>query len=118
VVSLGELIPESIGNMDEHIKEMLAETAPPGAGEYELEEAPRGLLECMVLNARLKNVGHDKGLLKGEREALLVLLNAAVALKPLLLLRISERHPEIRKGVRCTNLRNDGHLYNRVLKPL
>ena len=49
--SLASLIPESIGNMDEHIAEMLAETAPPVRGEYELEEAPRLLLECMVLYA-------------------------------------------------------------------
>lgn len=118
MVSLAPLIPESIGNMDEHIEEMLAETAPPGAGEYELEEAPRGLLECMVLSSRLKNVGHDKGLSKKDREALLTLLNAAVALKHLILLRISEQHPELKKGVVCTNLRNNGRLYSRVLKPL
>ena len=118
MISLGKLIPEGIGDMDELIKEMLAETAPPVRGEYELEEAPRLLLECMVLSARLKNVGHDKGLSKKDREAQIVLLNAAVALKGLILLRISEQHPEIKKGIRCTNLRNDGRLYNQGLKPL
>jgi len=104
--------------MDEHIEEMLAETAPPGPGEYKLEEAPRGLLECMVLSSRLKNVGHDKGLPKKEREGLIKLLNAAVALKYLILLRISEQHPELKKDVMCTNLRNNGCLYSKGLKPL
>lgn len=116
--SLGALIPEWVGNMDEQIKVMLEGYPEPRPHEYRLENTPRLLLECMVLSRLLNDVGHAKGLSKQERHSRVLLLTFVTALKALVLDRISEQYPDIRKGITCTHMRNDGRLWSRPIRLL
>ncbi len=118
MVSLGKLIPEWVGNMDEQIKLMLEGYPEPRPHEYGLENTPRLLLECMVLVRLLNDVGHARGLTKEERHSRVLLLAFATSLKALVLDGISEQYPDIRKGITCTHLRNDGRLWSRPIRLL
>lgn len=118
MVSLGKLIPEWIGDMDERIKVMLEGYPEPRPHEYNLEKAPRLLLECMVLVRLLNDVGHAKGLSKQERHSRALLLAVVLPLKTYVLDGISEQYPDVRKGITCTHLRNDGRLWSRPIRLL
>lgn len=116
MVSLGKLIPEWVGDMDEQINLMLEGFPEPRPHEFSLEKAPRLLLECMVLARLLNDVGHAKGLSKQERHSRALLLAFVVPLKAFVLDGISKQYPDIRKGITCPHLRNDGRLWSRPIK--
>lgn len=113
--SLKILIPEWVGNMDEQIKLLLERYPEPRTHEFPVEAAPRELLECMVLFDLTKDAGHEEGLKKEERKGRLLLLDAALAVKKVLLHQFSEQHPEARKGVTCLHVRNDGRIWSRPI---
>lgn len=116
MITLGELIPEWVGDMDSQIALMLEGYPEPRQHEYSLEKAPRILLECMVLTRLLNDVGHAKGLSKQERNSRVLLLAFVTPLKAFVINRISEQNPDIRKGINCTHLRNDGRLWSRPIR--
>lgn len=115
MISLGELIPEWVGDVDSRISGMLEGFPEPRPHEYSLEDAPRLLLECMMLTRLLNDVGHAKGLSNKERESRARLLAVAVSLKELVLAELTEQHPEIRKGITCRHVRSDGRIWSRPI---
>lgn len=102
--------------MDAHIKLMLEGRPEPRTHEYSLEDASRLLLECMTLTRVLNDVGHRKGLSTQERHTGALLLTAAASLKAVELDRLSRQYPDIKKGVTCTHLRNDGRMWSRPIR--
>lgn len=116
MISLGELIPEWVGDMDVHIKTMLEGRPAPRTHEYKLEGASRLLLECMTLTRVLNDVGHRKGLSEQKRHTGALLLAAATHMKAVELDRFTIAHPDIKKGITCTHLRNDGWIWSRPIR--
>lgn len=114
--SLGVLIPEWVGSMDEQIQIMLGEFPSARAHEFALEVAPRMLLECMVLHRLCKNAGHQKGLTKEGRRERELILAAVTPLKAWLLYDLSKKHPDVPKGVDCTHVRSDGRVWSRPIR--
>lgn len=115
MLSLGELIPEWVGDVDSRISAMLEGFPEPRSHEYKLEDAPRLLLECMMLTRLLNDVGHAKGLSKKERDSRALLLAVATSLKTYVLSELSEQYPDFRKGINCRHVRNDGRIWSRPI---
>jgi len=113
--SLGALIPEWVGDVDALIKQMLEGLPEPRPHEYSLDDAPRLLLECMMLTRVLNDVGHRKGLTKQQRRTGVLVLAAAVSLKAAEMDRLSRLYTDIRKGITCTHVRNDGRIWSRPI---
>lgn len=110
------LMPDWIDDADTQIRAMVQDFPEPRPHEYAVEEAPRELLECMLLTRLFKNVGHAKGLAAEEREERKLILDAAETYKQLLLFRISRQHPELKKRIGCAHVRNDGKIWSRPIR--
>lgn len=110
--SLKVLIPKWVGDMDKQIQVMLEELNAPRSHESILKEAPRELLECMVMHRLCRDAGHEKGLSKEERKEREMILATVVPLKLWILYNLSKNYPDIRKGINCSHVRSDGRIWS------